>query len=81
MLFCLKTHILRYDTQKKDFARSKRRAGDPSHNLLYCCQHHARFQVYAEKYAEDEDAFFKDYAEAHAKLSNLGAKFNPPEVR
>lgn len=56
-------------------------AGDPSHNLLYCCQHHARFQVYAEKYAEDEDAFFKDYAEAHAKLSNLGAKFNPPEVR
>lgn len=37
-------------------------------------------QVYAEKYAEDMDAFFKDYAEAHAKLSNLGAKFDPPEV-
>ena len=37
-------------------------------------------QVYAEKYAEDQDAFFKDYAEAHAKLSNLGAKFDPPEV-
>ncbi|XP_051139323.1 probable L-ascorbate peroxidase 6, chloroplastic/mitochondrial isoform X2 [Andrographis paniculata] len=37
------------------------------------------FKVYAEKYAEDEDAFFKDYAEAHAKLSNLGAKFDPPE--
>lgn len=28
----------------------------------------------------DQDAFFKDYAEAHAKLSNLGAKFDPPEV-
>ncbi|KAG5250853.1 L-ascorbate peroxidase [Salix suchowensis] len=27
---------------------------------------------YAEKYAEDQEAFFKDYAEAHAKLSNLG---------
>lgn len=37
-------------------------------------------QVYAEKYAEDEEAFFKDYAESHAKLSNLGAKFDPPEV-
>ncbi|CAN1234339.1 L-ascorbate peroxidase T, chloroplastic [Linum perenne] len=37
------------------------------------------FKVYAEKYAEDQDAFFKDYAEAHAKLSNLGSKFDPPE--
>ncbi|XP_047325575.1 probable L-ascorbate peroxidase 6, chloroplastic/mitochondrial [Impatiens glandulifera] len=37
------------------------------------------FKIYAEKYAEDQEAFFKDYAEAHAKLSNLGAKFNPPE--
>ncbi|KAL0713270.1 hypothetical protein Bca4012_020248 [Brassica carinata] len=38
------------------------------------------FKVYAEKYAADQDAFFKDYAESHAKLSNLGAKFNPPEM-
>ncbi|XP_058089910.1 probable L-ascorbate peroxidase 6, chloroplastic/mitochondrial isoform X2 [Magnolia sinica] len=37
------------------------------------------FKVYAEKYTEDQDAFFADYAEAHAKLSNLGAKFDPPE--
>ena len=37
-------------------------------------------KVYAEKYAEGQDAFFKDYAEAHAKLSNLGAKFDPPKV-
>ncbi|GJM85241.1 hypothetical protein PR202_ga01676 [Eleusine coracana subsp. coracana] len=37
------------------------------------------FKVYAEKYAEDKEAFFKDYAEAHAKLSDLGAKFDPPE--
>lgn len=37
------------------------------------------FKVYAEKYVEDQEAFFKDYAEAHAKLSNLGAKFDPPE--
>ncbi|KAJ6391672.1 hypothetical protein OIU77_025609 [Salix suchowensis] len=37
------------------------------------------FKVYAEKYAEDQEALFKDYAEAHAKLSNLGAKFDPQE--
>ncbi|KAE8715464.1 L-ascorbate peroxidase T [Hibiscus syriacus] len=37
------------------------------------------FKLYAEKYAEDQDTFFKDFAEAHAKLSNLGAKFDPPE--
>ncbi|CAL9186840.1 unnamed protein product [Musa hybrid cultivar] len=37
------------------------------------------FKVYAEKYAVDQDAFFKDYAESHAKLSNQGAKFDPPE--
>ncbi|CAN6476053.1 unnamed protein product [Victoria cruziana] len=37
------------------------------------------FKEYAEKYAVNQDAFFKDYAEAHAKLSNLGAKFDPPE--
>ncbi|KAH1057473.1 hypothetical protein J1N35_035538 [Gossypium stocksii] len=37
------------------------------------------FKVYAEKYAEDQETFFKDYAEAHAKLSKLGAKFDPPE--
>ncbi|THU51008.1 hypothetical protein C4D60_Mb06t26450 [Musa balbisiana] len=38
-----------------------------------------KYTVYAEKYAVDQDAFFKDYAESHAKLSNQGAKFDPPE--
>lgn len=37
-------------------------------------------EIYATKYAKDQDAFFEDYAEAHAKLSNLGAKFDPPKV-
>ncbi|KAI7732081.1 hypothetical protein M8C21_031360 [Ambrosia artemisiifolia] len=37
------------------------------------------FKVYAEKYVVDEKAFFDDCAEVHAKLSNLGAKFDPPE--
>ena len=37
-------------------------------------------QKYAEKYAEDQAAFFADYAAAHKRLSELGAKFDPPEV-
>ena len=28
------------------------------------------------KYAEDQDLFFKDYAEAHLKLSELGMQEN-----
>ncbi|XP_021727645.1 probable L-ascorbate peroxidase 3 [Chenopodium quinoa] len=35
-----------------------------------------RFRRYVELYAKDEDAFFRDYAESHKKLSELG--FNPP---
>ncbi|XP_008788436.2 probable L-ascorbate peroxidase 4, peroxisomal [Phoenix dactylifera] len=34
------------------------------------------FRCYVELYAKDEDAFFKDYAESHKKLSELG--FTPP---
>ena len=32
---------------------------------------------YAEKYAADQDAFFADYAKAHAKLSELGVDWDP----
>nr|ACL81497.1 ascorbate peroxidase [Ginkgo biloba] len=31
-----------------------------------------KFAVYVHKYAQDEDAFFADYAESHQKLSELG---------
>ncbi|KAI3717107.1 hypothetical protein L1987_68477 [Smallanthus sonchifolius] len=31
-----------------------------------------KFRRYVELYAKDEDAFFKDYAESHKKLSELG---------
>ncbi len=37
------------------------------------------FNEFAEKYVEDEAVFFKDYAESHAKLSELGSKFSPPK--
>ena len=35
----------------------------------------AGHRPYAEKYAEDQEAFFKDYAAAHKKLSENGAKW------
>jgi L-ascorbate peroxidase len=35
----------------------------------------AGFTPYFEKYAADQEAFFADYAKAHKKLSELGAKF------
>ncbi|XP_077246601.1 L-ascorbate peroxidase 3-like [Tasmannia lanceolata] len=35
-----------------------------------------KFRHYVELYAKDEDAFFRDYAESHKKLSELG--FTPP---
>lgn len=38
-----------------------------------------QFKPFAEKYAADQKAFFSDYAEAHAKLSELGSKFDPPQ--
>lgn len=37
------------------------------------------FKPYAEKYAADEKAFFNDYAISHAKLSELGSDFDPPQ--
>jgi ABC-type glycerol-3-phosphate transport system substrate-binding protein len=33
------------------------------------------FRPHAERYAADQEAFFKDYVESHLKLSELGAKF------
>ncbi|CAE7637849.1 APX8 [Symbiodinium sp. CCMP2592] len=37
------------------------------------------FKKYFELYAKDQDAFFKDYAKAHKKLSELGSKFEPAQ--
>ncbi|KAI7725856.1 hypothetical protein M8C21_022279 [Ambrosia artemisiifolia] len=37
-----------------------------------------KFRCYVKLYAKDEEAFFKDYAESHKKLSELG--FTPPFV-
>ncbi|CAM9631993.1 unnamed protein product [Discosporangium mesarthrocarpum] len=36
-----------------------------------------KFYEFAAKYAEDQEAFFVDYAKAHKKLSELGSKFDP----
>mmetsp|Transcript_80995 Transcript_80995/g.203871 ORF Transcript_80995/g.203871 Transcript_80995/m.203871 type:complete len:324 (-) Transcript_80995:246-1217(-) len=37
------------------------------------------FKQYVETYTKDQDAFFRDYAKAHKKLSELGCKFDPPQ--
>jgi len=37
------------------------------------------FKKYFDLYAKDQEAFFKDYAKAHKKLSELGAKFEPEQ--
>ncbi|KAJ1922004.1 heme peroxidase [Mycoemilia scoparia] len=34
-----------------------------------------KFRVYVDKYADDEEAFFKDFAGAFSKLLSLGVKF------
>ena len=37
------------------------------------------FKPSAELYAKDQAAFFRDYAKAHKKFSELGSKFDPAE--
>lgn len=36
-----------------------------------------KFKPFAEKFRDDQAAFFASYAKAHKKLSELGAKFEP----
>lgn len=37
------------------------------------------FRPFAEKFRDDQDAFFESYSKAHKKLSELGSKFEPKE--
>lgn len=48
----------------------------PTDKALFECP---EFRPFFELYARDEEAFRRDYARAHAKMSCLGAKFNPPD--
>lgn len=38
------------------------------------------FRVFAERFRDDQDAFFESYAKAHKQLSELGAKFYPEPI-
>ncbi|KAL7751577.1 heme peroxidase [Sorochytrium milnesiophthora] len=40
----------------------------------------AKFKEYVELYARDKDVFYKDFAEAFAKLLELGVKRNKPKM-
>ena len=35
------------------------------------------FRPHTERFAADQEAFFKQYAVSHKKLSELGARFDP----
>ena len=37
------------------------------------------FKKYVEEYGKDQNSFFRDYAKAHVKLSQLGSQFRPPQ--
>ena len=37
------------------------------------------FRPFAEKFRDSQEEFFKSYAAAHKKLSELGSKFEPAE--
>lgn len=36
-------------------------------------------RTWVERYAADEDLFFSEYAAAHCQMSEMGAKFDPPD--
>ena len=42
---------------------------------LYDCP---EFRPYFMRYGHDEQSFFNDYAIAHKKMSELGARWDPP---
>jgi len=43
-----------------------------------CLKNDPGFQTYVKIYAQDKEQFFRDYAKAHKKLSELGSRFDPP---
>lgn len=48
------------------------------HTVLRVCPRACR--PFAEKYLEDQDAFFSDYVESHLKLSELGVEWDGEPV-
>lgn len=36
-------------------------------------------RTWVERYAADKDLFFSQYAAAHCQMSEMGAKFDPPD--
>ena len=47
----------------------------PTDDALFKCP---EFKFYFEQYAHDQKLFFSDYSSVHKKMSELGAKFDPP---
>ncbi|KAL3931071.1 MAG: hypothetical protein SGBAC_011476 [Bacillariaceae sp.] len=71
------------DMLNKDWKEAKSSEGNPQFNsdadtmMLIsdlALMKDEKFRVYVDKYAEDQDAFFSDFAESYQKLLELGCK-------
>mmetsp|Transcript_30432 Transcript_30432/g.72989 ORF Transcript_30432/g.72989 Transcript_30432/m.72989 type:complete len:315 (-) Transcript_30432:200-1144(-) len=71
------------DMINKDWKEAKSNEGNPQFNsdantmMLIsdlALMEDEKFRVYVDKYAEDQDAFFSDFAESYQKLLELGCK-------
>ena len=71
------------DMLNKDWKEAKSSKGNPQFNsdsntmMLIsdlALMEDKKFRVYVDKYAEDQDAFFSDFAESYQKLLELGCK-------
>lgn len=70
-------------TFSNDYFKLVKEKADPDLLVLEtdaCLFTDEKFKVFAEKYADDKDAFFSDYVESHRKLSELGAQFEDDAV-
>mmetsp|Transcript_6904 Transcript_6904/g.19464 ORF Transcript_6904/g.19464 Transcript_6904/m.19464 type:complete len:280 (+) Transcript_6904:155-994(+) len=70
-------------TFSNDYFKVVKEASDPELLVLAtdaCLFTDPKYKVFAEKYAEDKDAFFADYVASHKKLSECGAKFEEGAV-
>jgi len=73
-------HWLKFDNSY--FQRGADANGDK--NLLWLPSDRAletapEFRPHFLAYARDQRTFFREYADAHKKMSDLGARFDPPD--
>jgi L-ascorbate peroxidase len=70
------SYFHRYDAAKRSAADNEQLLWLPTDEILY---QDAGFKPHFEAYAQSNDKFLADYGLAHAKLSELGSKFEPEQ--